>query len=107
MLSVGELHRLALTLPQSSVRDHHGRDSFRVAGKIFATVPDEGHVRIMLDEPGILAAVAAHPGVCEPTYWASGWPACPSTWPPLTPGCSWTCLPMPGSGKAVARQGPA
>jgi hypothetical protein len=40
-----------------------------VGGKIFATVPDGGHIRIMLDEPGILAAVAENPLVCEPSYW--------------------------------------
>jgi len=43
--------------------------SFRVGGKIFATVPDGEHIRIMLDESEILAAVAENPLVCEPFYW--------------------------------------
>lgn len=49
--------------------DHHGLDSFRVCGKIFATVPDDYHVRIMVDEEAILTAVATYPGVCEPFFW--------------------------------------
>ena len=43
--------------------------SFRVGGKIFATVPDADHLRIMLDDAGIQAAVAEDPLVCEPHYW--------------------------------------
>ena len=43
--------------------------SFRVGNKIFATVPDEMHVRIMVGEAGILAAVAENPRICEPGYW--------------------------------------
>ncbi len=44
-------------------------NSFRVQNRIFATVPDGDHVRIMANEPAILAAVAENPGVCEPLYW--------------------------------------
>lgn len=44
-------------------------DSFRVCGRIFATVPDEHHVRIMVDEPAVLTAVAAYPDVCKPFFW--------------------------------------
>ena len=45
-------------------------ESFRVHGKIFATVPDGHHIRIMLgDDNAILGAVAENPGVCEPFYW--------------------------------------
>ena len=43
--------------------------SFRVGNKIFATVPDPEHIRIMVDESEILAAVAENPLVCEPLYW--------------------------------------
>ena len=43
--------------------------SFRVGTKIFATVPDGEHVRIMVDESEILAAVAEDPLACEPFYW--------------------------------------
>ncbi len=64
-----EARAIALELPGAIEQDHHGMASFRVGGKIFATVPDLEHVRVMLDEPGILAAVAEYPEVCAPYYW--------------------------------------
>jgi hypothetical protein len=60
---------VALALPEATEQDHHGMASFRVRGKIFATVPDDDHVRIMAGEAEILAAVAEHPDVCAPNYW--------------------------------------
>lgn len=60
---------LALSLPESSEGDHHGMPSFRVRGRIFATVPDDAHLRVMADEPEILAACAEAPEACEPGYW--------------------------------------
>ena len=41
--------------------------------KIFATVPDDGHVhvRVMVDEGEILAAVAENPDACEAFWWGS------------------------------------
>ena len=41
---------LALALPDAVEQDHHGRPSFRVGGKIFATLWDDEHVNVMLDE---------------------------------------------------------
>lgn len=38
-------------------------------GRIFATVPDDDHFRIMLDEGGIRAAVAHNPAACQEFYW--------------------------------------
>ena len=51
-----EARRLALALPEAVEQDHHGRPSFRVGGKIFATLWDEEHMNVMLDEGGILTA---------------------------------------------------
>jgi hypothetical protein len=64
-----QARRLALALPDAVEQDHHGRPSFRVGGKIFATLWDAGHMNVMLDEGGILTAVQADPGVCEEVYW--------------------------------------
>ena len=61
--------RLALALPEATEQDHHDMGSFRVRGKIFATVPDEHHLRVLVDEDEIRAAVAAHPRICEELYW--------------------------------------
>jgi len=41
---------IALGLPEASEQDHHGIASFRVRGKVFATVPDDTHLRVMVDE---------------------------------------------------------
>jgi hypothetical protein len=40
-----------------------------VAGRIFATLWDEGHMNVMLDEAGIRTAVETQPGVCEEFWW--------------------------------------
>jgi hypothetical protein len=64
-----DARRLALTLPDAVEQDHHGRPSFRVAGRIFATLWDAQTMNVMLDEPGILTAVAEHPGWCAERYW--------------------------------------
>jgi hypothetical protein len=69
MTAHDDLRRFALSLPGASEGDHHGMVSFRVQSKIFATVPDVDHVRIMVDQTQILAAVAEYPLVCEPFYW--------------------------------------
>jgi hypothetical protein len=61
--------QLALSLPEATEQDHHGRPSFRVAGKIFATLWDADHMNVMLDEPGILTAVEGHPDVCAEVWW--------------------------------------
>jgi hypothetical protein len=63
------LRQWALGLPEATEQDHHGLVSFRVGSRIFAAVPDDEHIRIMVDESEILAAVAEDPLVCEPMYW--------------------------------------
>jgi hypothetical protein len=65
------LRRFALALPEAIQQDHHGMVSFRVGNKIFATVPDHDHIRIMVDESEILAAVAEDPLACEPFFWGN------------------------------------
>jgi len=69
MLSADEARRLALALPDTAEQDHHGRPSFRVAGRIFATLWDSEHVNVMVDEPGVLTAVQSHPEICEEVWW--------------------------------------
>jgi hypothetical protein len=40
-------------------------------GKIFATLWDEQHMNVMLDEDGILTAVQRHPEVCTEFWWGN------------------------------------
>jgi hypothetical protein len=68
MVSQEQIRRLALALPEVVEQDHHGRPSFRVAGAIFATLWDEGHLNVMLDEPGIRTAVQGGPA-CAEVWW--------------------------------------
>ena len=69
MVTLDQVRQLALSLPESTEQDHHGMISFRVRGKIFATVPDVDHIRIMVAEPQVVAAVAENPATCEEFYW--------------------------------------
>jgi len=68
-VTMQDARRLVLALPEVSEQDHHGMPSFRVRGKIFATVPGPGHLRLMLSEDVTHAAVAADPGAFEELWW--------------------------------------
>jgi hypothetical protein len=69
MVSRAKARELALALPEAVEQDHHGRPSYRVGGKIFATRWDEDHMNVMLDEGGILTAVQDDPETCEEVWW--------------------------------------
>jgi hypothetical protein len=66
-----QARELALALPDAAEQDHHGRASFRIAGKIFATLWDESHMNLMLDEPGIHTAVQDSPEACSEFRWGA------------------------------------
>ena len=68
-VSADEARSLALSLPEAVEQDHHGRPSFRVGGKIFATIWDEQRMNVMLDEDGIRTAVESAPDACEEVWW--------------------------------------
>lgn len=51
------MRRIVLTFEAATERDHHGSPSFR-RRTIFATLPDETTLRIMLPEGDIIAAAA-------------------------------------------------
>ena len=69
MVTPDQARKLALALPEAIEQDHHGRPSFRVAGKIFATLWDGDHINVMLDEGGIRTAVHSRPEICEEVWW--------------------------------------
>lgn len=68
-MTSSQARKLALALPGAVERDHHGRPSFRVGGKIFATLWDAGHMNVMLDEGGILTAVQSNADICAEVWW--------------------------------------
>lgn len=64
------VRRHCLSLPDATEAPHHHYTSFRVAGRIFATVPPERNVvHIMLGEPEREQALALHPGFIEKLFW--------------------------------------
>ncbi len=69
MLKRRDVRTLALSLPESIEADHHGFPSFRVAKKIFATLPDDEHVHVMLGPDETDAAVATDPKAFEELWW--------------------------------------
>ena len=66
-----DARRHALSLPEMEEQIHHGVPSFRVRGKIFATMADADHIRVMAGEAEILAAVAEDSRSCEKFYWGN------------------------------------
>jgi hypothetical protein len=64
-----EARALALSLPDAVEQDHHGKPSFRVGGRIFATLWSDERMNVMLDEDGILTAIERAPAACEPVRW--------------------------------------
>jgi hypothetical protein len=69
MVTREQARQLALALPDAVEQDHHGRPSFRVANKIFATQRDDHHMNVMLDEGGIRTAIHREPETFEEVWW--------------------------------------
>ena len=65
-----EARRFALSLPEASEEPHFDLSSFRVRGKIFATVPpDEAHLHVFVEEGEARATVAEDPAAFEELWW--------------------------------------
>ncbi|MES2742751.1 MAG: MmcQ/YjbR family DNA-binding protein [Pseudomonadota bacterium] len=65
MVDLNELRYLALSFPDTTEEEHHERPSFRVSGKIFATLPDDDHVNVLLDAEAAKIAINVTPAGCE------------------------------------------
>ena len=76
-VSLAAVRRIALSLPASAEAPHHDMTSFRVAGKIFATVPPEGaHVHVFLEADEVAAYCAEFPGAVEELWWGKKLAGC-------------------------------
>ena len=69
MTPVRGVRRLALALPEATEEDHFGRPSFRVRGRIFATLPDPEHLNVMIDVMDVDGVIKEDPAACEPLMW--------------------------------------
>jgi hypothetical protein len=71
------VRRLALSLPDTGEAPHHDMTSFRVAGKIFATMPpDERRVHVFVDEADVAAFCAEFPDAVEELWWGKKLSGC-------------------------------
>lgn len=70
-VTVAQVRQAVLELPGVTEEPHHEAASFRVRGKIIATVPDDGHLRVMLDEHEIRAAASENPRSMHEFYWGA------------------------------------
>lgn len=69
MTTLEQARAAALALPETVEADHHGRDSFRVGGAIFASVPAPGRLHVMVDEAGIRTYVGRDPRAYAEVWW--------------------------------------
>jgi hypothetical protein len=61
---------MVLGFPGVGEAAHHGMTSYRVDGRIIATVPDAEHWHVMAGESEIRAVAASHEA-CEEKWWGS------------------------------------
>lgn len=69
-MDVQMVRAIAMALPEVVEAPHFDYASFRVNGKIFVTVPPDGHhVHVFVDEQERLLAVEMCAGAVEPLHW--------------------------------------
>jgi hypothetical protein len=68
-VTVEEVRKFALALPEAIEQDHWGNPSFRIRGRIFASVPDREHVNVMIDPFDIDGVVREAPDACQELRW--------------------------------------
>ena len=69
MATLQHVRKFIATLPEATEQDHHGFPSFRVANKIFATLPDSLHLHIMLAEPEVRMALEIDSAAFQELRW--------------------------------------
>jgi hypothetical protein len=80
-----DVRTIALGLEDATERDHHGFPSFR-RRTIFATLPDDEHLHVMLAPEQIRDAVAESPAFCEEKWWGKKLAAVRVALPDADPG---------------------
>jgi hypothetical protein len=69
-MNIDQARTYALSLPKAAEAPHHKYSSFRVGGKIFATVPPDGlHLHVFVDEIDREYALAIAPGAYQKLFW--------------------------------------
>jgi hypothetical protein len=71
-MKIERVRQFALSLPDASEAPHFESASFRVGGKLFATVPpDQAHVHVFVGEDQREPALALHSAFIEKLHWGS------------------------------------
>ena len=70
-ISLEQIRKLALALPEASESPHFQSTSFRVRGKIFATAPDAQTLHLFVAEEARSQALALYPGFIEKLPWGA------------------------------------
>ena len=69
-MNIEQARSYALSLPRVTEQPHHKYSSFRISGKIFATVPPDGlHLHVFVDEPEREYALAMYPAAFQKLSW--------------------------------------
>jgi hypothetical protein len=69
-MNIAQARHYALSLPKTTEAPHHKYSSFRVGGKIYATVPPDGeHLHVFVDEVEREHAIALAPDAFEKLFW--------------------------------------
>ena len=69
-MKLTEARKFALSLPEVNEQPHFQYSSFRVNGKIFATVrPDKKHLNIFVDHERLELAMSMFPDAYEKLWW--------------------------------------
>jgi hypothetical protein len=76
-VSVAAVRKFALSLPEAIEQPHHDMTSFRVRGKIFATMPPEGGLlHVFLPEGEVTSYCAEFPSAVEELWWGKKLSGC-------------------------------
>ena len=71
-MTIDDARRFALSLPEVTEEPHFHLSSFRVKGKIFATVPPENtHLNIFVGEPELEILPLAQPKAYQKLLWGT------------------------------------
>jgi len=69
-MKISEISSFALSLLDVTEEPHHQSSSFRVKGKIFATIPPgDKFLHIMINEEQRELAIALYPNIYEKLWW--------------------------------------
>lgn len=71
-MKIEQARRFALSLPDVTEEPHFRYSSFRVRGRIFATVPPEGdHLHVFVGDEEREIALEVHPEFVEKLHWGA------------------------------------